>query len=72
MEKDIALMDLEGIALNGVSQRMPYDFTYMWNLKNKINNNNKRNRNKLIDTENIWRVTRWERGWGVGTKRQRG
>ena len=30
-------------------KQMPYDFIYMWNLKNKIN---KQNRNKLIDTEN--------------------
>ena len=42
----------------------------MWNLKNKINNNNK-NGNKLIDIENILRVTRWEGTWGVGEKGQR-
>ena len=42
---------------------------YMWNLKNKIDNNNK-NRNKLIDTENIQRDNRWE--WGWGEKRAKG
>ena len=39
---------------------MPYDFIYMWNLKNQIN---KQNRNRLIDTEN--RLTA-VRGEGVG------
>lgn len=29
---------------------------------------NKQNGNKIIDTENIWRVTRWERGWGLVDK----
>ena len=32
---------------------------HIWNLKNKINNNNKSG-NKLTDTENILRDTRWE------------
>ena len=34
-------MDLEGINLSEISQpekgKMPYDFTYMWNLKNNLN-----------------------------------
>ena len=34
----------------------------MCNLKKKINTNNK-SKNKLIDTENIQKDTRWERGW---------
>ena len=56
-------MDLESIALSADKERqMTYNFTYMWNLKNKINNN--KNGNKLMDTENILRATRWEEGWG--------
>ena len=35
----------------------------MWNL-NKINNNNNKSRNKLIDTENILKATRQERVGG--------
>ena len=38
-------------------RQVPYDVTYMWNLKNKIN---KLNRNRLRDTENILKVARWE------------
>ena len=38
----------------------------MWNLKNKLNN---KSRNKLIDTENILRATRWE---GVGRTARKG
>ena len=34
-------MDLEGIVLSEINQaekrQMPHDFTYMWNLKNTIN-----------------------------------
>ena len=34
-------MDLEGTMLSEVSQRqIPYDFTYVWNLKNKMNKRN--------------------------------
>ena len=36
-----AWMDLESIMLSEISQsekkQVPYDFTYMWNLENKIN-----------------------------------
>ena len=42
----------------------------MQNLKNKINNNNK-NRNKVIYTENILRATRWEGCLGNSEKGQR-
>ena len=38
-------------------RQMLYDFTYMWNLKNKIN---KQHRNELIDAENILMVVTWE------------
>ena len=46
---------------------MPDDFTYMWNLKN---NTNKQNRNRLIDTENRLQVARGDcvkkvKGWEV-------
>ena len=34
---------------------MAYDFTSMWNLKSKINE--QANRNRLTDTENIMTVT---------------
>ena len=35
----MTFMDLEGIVLSEISQRKTkcHDFTYMWNLKNKIN-----------------------------------
>ena len=67
MKKDIALMDLEGVMLNEISQ-IEKDRQHMWNLKNKINNKNK---NYLIDTENILRATRWE-GEGGQWKRSKG
>ena len=50
-------MDLEGIILNENSyseRQIPYDFTYMWNLKNKTNEN------RLIDTGNKQGVARRE------------
>ena len=39
-------MDLEGIMLSEIKKsdrekQIPYDFTYMWNLKNKINEQTK-------------------------------
>ena len=47
-------MDVGGIMLSELSQKekrqMPDDFTYMYNLKSKIN---KQKRNRLIDTKNI-------------------
>ena len=30
---------------------MPYDLTYVWNLKNKTNEQTKQKRNRLIDTK---------------------
>ena len=54
-------MGLEGIMLSQISRRenreIQYDFTYLWNLKNKTN------KTKLIDTEKRSVVTRGE---GVG------
>ena len=49
-------------------RQIPYDFTYMQNLKNKIN---EQNINKLIDTENKLMVARWEGGWGMSVKERR-
>ena len=38
-EKEFDTTDLEGVMLNksGKERQVPHDFTYMWNLKNKIN-----------------------------------
>ena len=47
----------------GRERQMPYDFTYMWNLKNNIN---KQNRNILIDTESRLKFANGERGWETG------
>ena len=38
------------------------DFTYMWNLKSKVN----KNRNKLMDRIVRQKVARGEKGWGLG------
>ena len=51
-----------------IQKTIPYDFTYMWNLKNKMN---KWNRNRLIDTKNILTFARWKGGWRDGWKGQR-
>ena len=53
-------MDLEGIMLSEISQRETlHDFTYMWNLKNKTNEQTQQNRTRLIETGSC-------RGEGVG------
>ena len=56
-------MDLHSIMLFEINQikkdQTPYDFTHMWNLKNK--QMNKQNKNKLIDKENRLGVTRGKR-----------
>ena len=49
-----------------VRERQIYDLTYIWNLKNKIN---KKKTHKLINTENIFIVTRGE-GWGLDENRR--
>ena len=62
-------MNLESIMLIEKSDRerqIPYDFTYMRNLKNKINEQIKQSRNRLIDTENKQVVDRRERSGGMG------
>ena len=43
-----------------MERQMPYDFTYIRNLKNKINKNNRYR--KHFDT------VRWQRAWGEGRR----
>ena len=50
-----AWMDLEIIMLS--ERQIPCNFSHMWNLMNKIN---KRNRNRLIETENRLTAVRGE------------
>jgi len=38
----ITWIELENIRLSEVSQRIPYDFTHMWNLRNKTNEQRKK------------------------------
>ena len=53
--------------LSEISQRKtnPYDFTYMWNQKNEINEQQQNIRNRLIDTENC----QMEEGLGEWVKK---
>ena len=44
-------MDLADVTLSEINQRKT-NFTCMWNLKNKTNEQTGQNRNKLTDTEN--------------------
>ena len=46
-------------------RRIPYDFTYMRNLKKTIN---KQNGNRLIDTEDGLMAARWDGVGGLGVK----
>ena len=50
------MVGLMGMMLSEVihtdRRQIPYDFTYMWNLINKTNEQTKQNRNRLIDKEN--------------------
>lgn len=41
-----------------MEKHKPYDFTHMWNITNKINEQAKRNKNKHTDTENRVLVTK--------------
>ena len=70
MEKDIALMDLEGTVQNEMGQ-IEKDKYHMISCTCGIkeqNNNNNKSRNKLMDTENILRVTRSEGVRGMEKK----
>ena len=46
-------------------RQIPYDFTYIWNLKNKLT---KYSRNRHITTENKLVVARGEVGRGMGER----
>ena len=46
---------------SGREGKIPYDYTYVWNLKNKTTKQTKQSRNRLLDTINKLLVTR-----GVG------
>ena len=60
-------MDLEIITLSEVRQRqIPYDATYMWNLIKMIQNYLFINRNRLIDFEIKFMVTKGGTWWGWG------
>ena len=50
-------------------RQIPYDLTYMWNLKKQIN---KENRNKLTDKREQIDFTRWEEGWWDEWKQLKG
>ena len=41
-------------------------YTYVSTIESKKTKANKQNRNRIIDTENILIVARWEDGWGMG------
>ena len=43
-------------------RQIPYDITYMWNLKNKTNEQTLLNRNRIKDTENKLVVARGKVG----------
>ena len=61
-------MGMQGIMLSEITDRKEnaINFTYQWNLKCKIN---KQNRNRLIyKSENIVKAVRWDRVWGQGQK----
>ena len=49
-------------------RQIPCDFTHMWSLKNKTNEQTKFNRSKLIDTEDKLVVVRGEDIEGTGQK----
>ena len=56
-------IELESVMLSEISQterQILYDFTYMWNLKKKTNENT-----KLRDTKNKLVVVRGKVYWGV-------
>ena len=59
---------LEGIMIceiNQIERKIVYNFTYMWNLKNKANEQIQQNRNRVIETENKLAVARGEGVKGI-------
>ena len=56
-------------------RQIPYNFTHMWNLRNKAKEQRKKRernklRNRLLTTENKQRVTIGEVVKGIGGKKQ--
>ena len=48
------------IYVSDIERKIPYDFSYMWNLKNKTYEQRKQNRKRLSDRENKLMITRVE------------
>ena len=46
------------VKLANRERQIPHGFIYMWNLRNKIREHGKQNRNRVRDTENKLEVTR--------------
>ena len=64
----MTLMDLESIMLSEINQsdKNKYNFTHMWNLRNKTNKGKKRDKPRcsLLTVENKQVVLgKWVRGW---------
>ena len=61
-------MDLEIIILTEVvrQRQIPYDLTYMWNLKYDTNELIYKTKNRLADIENKLTVTKGEKRGGGG------
>ena len=59
-------MDLKGILLNERRQRQTSDvyFTYMWNLKNKMNEYNRTETDSSMQRRNQWLSRGGGGGWG--------
>ena len=50
--------------MSGGERQIMYDFTYVWDLKNKTNAQTKENCNGIVDTENIQVVVKGKGGMG--------
>ena len=61
-------MELEGIMLSEISQRkqIPYDFTQIWNLRNRLNEQRKKRQTKTETLTFKLVVTRGEVVWRMG------
>ena len=59
-------MQPEFLILSEREEQVPYDITYMWNLKYGTNELFLQNRNRLTDTENRLVVVKGGRGKGLG------
>ena len=56
--KEIGMLVRSRCNKSSRERQIPYNFIYMWNLRNETKQTNKQNRNKIIDTENIVMVVR--------------